>query len=53
MGAAGKDYMSRFYNRATIAANFERLLANFVANGNYAGLAQDAGEGSREGARLG
>ena len=53
MGAAGKDYISRFYNRATIAANFERLLANFVANGNYAGLAQDAGEGSREGARLG
>lgn len=53
MGAAGKEYISRFYNRATIAANFERLLTNFVANGNHGGLAQGAGEGSREGARLG
>jgi colanic acid biosynthesis glycosyl transferase WcaI len=49
MGAAAKDYISRFYNRATIAANFERLLANFAANGSGPEVPQD----SREGARLG
>lgn len=49
MGAAAKEYISRFYNRATIAANFERLLANFVANGS----GPEVPQGSREGARLG
>ena len=50
MGTAAREYINRFYNRATIAANFERLLTNFVANGNYAGSAPGAAEGSRESA---
>jgi glycosyltransferase involved in cell wall biosynthesis len=50
MGAAAKQYMSRFYNRATIASNFERLLTNLVANGNYGGSAQASEKRSRQGA---
>ena len=53
MGTAAKEYISRFYNRATITANFERLLTNFVANGNYAGSALGADEPSRQSADVG
>ena len=42
MGAAAKEYVSRFYNRATITLNFELLLTNFVANGTHAGSALEA-----------
>lgn len=34
MGNAAKEFVSRFYNRATIAANFERLLTRLVDSGN-------------------
>jgi colanic acid biosynthesis glycosyl transferase WcaI len=53
MGAAAKEYISRFYNRATITSNFERLLTNFVANGNYTGSALGAEEPSRQSADVG
>lgn len=53
MGTAAKEYMSRFYNRATITSNFERLLTNFVANGNYPGSALGTGEPTRHSADVG
>lgn len=46
MGAAAKEYVSRFYNRATIAANFERLLTKLVADDDiYTGSASSMAEG--------
>jgi glycosyltransferase involved in cell wall biosynthesis len=47
MGAAAKEYVSRFYNRATIAANFERVLAKLVANDDYTGSAPSLAEERR------
>lgn len=48
MGAAAKEYVKRFYNRATIAANFERVLSKLVADDEtYAGPAPSMAEGSR------
>jgi glycosyltransferase involved in cell wall biosynthesis len=48
MGNAAKEYVSRFYNRATIAANFESLLTRLVDSGNGVASLSAVSEGKAQ-----